>query len=38
MRKDLAEVAARLSTQSNPMAGAAAIIQEIMEGQPAHVS
>ena len=38
MRADLAEVAARLSTQSGPMARASAIIQDLMEGQPAHVS
>ena len=37
MRTDLAEVAARLSPPSRPMARASAIIQDIMEGQPAHV-
>jgi lipid-A-disaccharide synthase len=38
MRSDLAEVAARLSGAGQPMARASAIIQEIMEGQLAHVS
>ena len=44
MRADLAEVAARLSgpgrlsPQSGPMARASAIIQDLMEGQLAHVS
>jgi lipid-A-disaccharide synthase len=37
MRADLAEVAARLSTQAGPMARASAIIQDLMEGQLAHV-
>jgi lipid-A-disaccharide synthase len=38
MRTDLAEVAARLSGPVRPMTRASAIIQELMEGQPAHVS
>jgi lipid-A-disaccharide synthase len=45
MHADLAEVAARLSgpgrlspQSAGPMARASAIIQDIMEGQPAHVS
>jgi lipid-A-disaccharide synthase len=38
MRRDLAEVAARLSGSGRPMAKAAAIVQELMEGQAAHVS
>lgn len=38
MRANLAAVAASLSPQSNPMARACAIIQDLMEGQPAHVS
>ena len=38
MRADLAEVAARLSPPSNPMARASAIIQDLMEGQLTHVS
>jgi len=44
MRADLAEVAAklsgpgRLSEQAGPMARASAIIQDLMEGQLAHVS
>ena len=38
MRAGLAEVAACLSRKSGPMARASAIIQDLMEGQPAHVS
>ena len=38
MRAGLAEVASRLSGTGQPMARASAIIQELMEGQPAHVS
>jgi lipid-A-disaccharide synthase len=38
MREDLGEVARRLSSDGQPMARAAALIQELMEGQPAHVS
>jgi lipid-A-disaccharide synthase len=38
MRADLAEVAARLSGPGQPMARASAIIQDLMEGQLAHVS
>jgi lipid-A-disaccharide synthase len=38
MRADLAEVAARLSGSGRPMARASAIIQDLMEGQLAHVS
>jgi lipid-A-disaccharide synthase len=38
MRADLAEVAARLSGPGRPMARASAIIQDLMEGQLAHVS
>jgi len=38
MRRDLAEVAGRLSGSGRPMAKAAAIVQELMEGQAAHVS
>jgi lipid-A-disaccharide synthase len=38
MRADLAEVAARLSTEAGPMVRASAIIQDLMEGQLAHVS
>jgi len=38
MRADLAEVAAKLSGRGQPMARASAIIQDLMEGQPAHVS
>lgn len=38
MRADLGDVAARLSTEAGPMRRAAAIIQDLMEGQPAHVS
>jgi lipid-A-disaccharide synthase len=38
MRADLAEVARKLSGAGQPMARASAIIQDLMEGQPAHVS
>lgn len=38
MRAGLAAVAARLSGPARPMARASAIIQDLMEGQPAHVS
>jgi lipid-A-disaccharide synthase len=38
MRADLAEVASRLSGPGRPMARASAIIQDLMEGQLAHVS
>jgi lipid-A-disaccharide synthase len=38
MRADLAEVAGKLSGAGQPMARACAIIQELMEGQVAHVS
>jgi len=38
MRSDLAEVAARLASQTSPMARASAIIQDLMEGRPAYVS
>jgi lipid-A-disaccharide synthase len=38
MRADLAEVAGKLSGRGQPMARASAIIQDLMEGQPAHVS
>ncbi len=38
MRADLAAVAATLSAAGRPMSRAAAIIQDLMEGQPAHVS
>lgn len=38
MRADLAEVAARLSGPGRPMLRASAIIQDLMEGQPAHAS
>jgi len=38
MRRDLAEVAARLAPVSAPLAHASAIIQDLMEGLPAHVS
>lgn len=38
MRADLAEVAARLSGPARPMSRASAIIQDLMEGQLAHVS
>jgi lipid-A-disaccharide synthase len=38
MRADLADVAARLRPPSAPMARASAIIENLMEGQPAHVS
>jgi len=38
MRAGLAEVRRRLSTQENPASRAARIIQEILEGQVAHVS
>jgi lipid-A-disaccharide synthase len=38
MRADLAEVAAKLSGTGRPMARATAIIQDLMEGQFAHVS
>lgn len=38
MRADLAEVAGKLSGAGQPMARASAIIQDLMEGQPAHVS
>jgi lipid-A-disaccharide synthase len=38
MRADLAEVAHRLSGAGQPMSRASAIIQDLMEGQPAHVS
>jgi lipid-A-disaccharide synthase len=38
MRAGLAEVAARLSGSGRPMARASAIIQDLMEGQLAHVS
>ena len=38
MRADLAEVAAKLSGPGRPMARASAIIQDLMEGQLAHVS
>jgi lipid-A-disaccharide synthase len=38
MRRDLADVAGRLSGSGRPMAKAAAIVQELMEGQAAHVS
>ncbi len=38
MRADLAEVAARLSGPALPMTRASAIIQDLMEGQLAHVS
>jgi len=38
MRADLAEVAARLSPPSSPMARASAIVQDLMEGQLTHVS
>jgi lipid-A-disaccharide synthase len=38
MRADLAEVAARLSGPGRPMSRATAIIQDLMEGQFAHVS
>ncbi len=38
MRRDLAGVAARLAPVSAPFARASAIIQDLMEGIPAHVS
>jgi lipid-A-disaccharide synthase len=38
MREELHEVARRLSGGEQPMARAAALIQDLMEGQPAHVS
>jgi lipid-A-disaccharide synthase len=38
MRADLAEVAAKLSGTGRPMVRASAIIQDLMEGQLAHVS
>jgi lipid-A-disaccharide synthase len=38
MRTNLAEVRRRLSTHEDPPRRAAAIIQEILEGQVAHVS
>lgn len=38
MRADLAEVAARLAGPAQPMTRASAIIQDLMEGQLAHVS
>lgn len=38
MRAELAEVARRLSGEDRPMLRAASIIQDLMEGQPAHVS
>jgi len=38
MRADLADVARRLSGEGRPMSRASAIIQDLMEGQPAHVS
>ena len=38
MRADFAEVRAKLSSSGQPMARASAIIQDLMEGQFAHVS
>jgi lipid-A-disaccharide synthase len=38
MRQDLAEVAQRLSSEGRPMEKAAALVEQLMEGQAAHVS
>lgn len=38
MRRDLAEVAGRLSGEGHAMAKAAALVEELMEGHAAHVS
>ena len=38
MRNDLAEVSRRLSSDSPPMEKAAALVEQLMEGQAAHVS
>ncbi len=38
MREDLADVARRLSSEGRPMEKAAALVEQLMEGQAAHVS
>lgn len=38
MRKGLADVAAKLASSQSPMQYAAALVQEVLEGQVAHVS
>jgi len=38
MREDLADVARRLSSEGQAMEKAAALVEQLMEGQAAHVS